>query len=462
MTIIEGVLIFFAIIFLYFIIVVILNKIGFLEKHNISLAGPALLLRTTKGLKFLKKLASKKRFWKAYGSSGIVVCFVAMIIFVWFFLWNLTIVLGLTPEQRAQILPDARFYLILPGINPIIPIDYIFYIILAFAVAIIVHEFSHGIMTYAGKLKVKSMGILYFILPVGAFVEPDEKQLKKTTIPKRMRVYAVGPLSNFVVFFICLILFSFVFMSAVQPGDGLTVYEVYEDSPAYDLGIVKGTIITDVNGTDLTTIPNVNEKFLEYGTILNNTKANDTITISYIQNKVSYNDIEIKLIDKYNYVVINASKGKGHTGIYSFVNESGQLALLKNPFGDDPGYRLLMFISLPVLSYFEGYNPLASPFTDSYNIEGPLGVIPDNVFWIIVNSLYWIAWLNLMVGIFNILPMIPLDGGYLFNDAIRAGVRRFKKNISEEKSEMIVKNVSLVISLLILFIILAPIFLKYI
>ncbi|MCK4996287.1 MAG: site-2 protease family protein, partial [Thermoplasmatales archaeon] len=236
---------------------------------------------------------------------------------------------------------------------------------------------------------------------------------------------------------------------------------VYEDSPAYDLGIVKGTIITDVNGTDLTTIPNVNEKFMEYSNILNNTKANDTITISYIQNEASYNDVEIKLTDKYNYVITNASKGKGHTGIYSFVNESGQLALLKNPF-EDPGYRLLMFISLPVLSYFEGYNPLTSPFTDSYNIEGPLGVIPDNVFWIIVNSLYWIAWLNLMVGIFNILPMIPLDGGYLFNDAIRAGVRRFKKNISEEKSEMIVKNVSLVISLMILFIILAPIFLKYI
>ena len=461
MTIIEGALIFFAIIFLYFTILLILNKIGFLQKHNISLAGPALLLRTTKGLKFLKKLANKKRFWKAYGSSGIVVCFVAMIIFVWFFLWNLSIVIGLTPEQRAQILPGAEFYLILPGINPILPIEYLFYIILAFAVAIVVHEFSHGILTYAGKLKVKSMGILYMIIPVGAFVEPDEEQLKKTTIPKRMRVYAAGPLSNFVVFFICLILFSFVFMSAVQPGDGLTVYEVYEDSPSYDLGIEKGTIITGINGTDLTTVKNVNDKFILYSTILNNTKANNTITISYIQNKASYNDVEIKLTDKYNYVITNSSKDKGHTGIYSFVNETGQLALLKNPF-ENPGYRLLSFISLPVLGYFEGYNPLTSPFTDSYNIEGPLGAIPDSVFWIIVSSLYWIAWLNLMVGIFNILPMIPLDGGYLFNDAIRAGVRRFKKNISEEKSEMIVKNVSLIISLMILFIILAPIFLKYI
>lgn len=461
MTIIEGVLVFFAVLFTYLLIVIILNKKGFLQKHNISLAGPALLLRTTKGLVFLKKLAKRDRFWKAYGSSGIVFCFIAMIIFVWFFLWNLSIVIGLTPEQRSQLLPDARFYLILPGINPIIPIEYLFYIILAFIVAIVVHEFSHGILTYVGKLKVKSMGVLYMIFPIGAFVEPDEEQLKKTTISKRMRVYAVGPLSNFVVFFICLILFSFVFMSAVQPGDGLTVYEVYKDSPAYDLGIEKGTIITEINGTDLTAVGNINDKFVLYSTIINNTKANDTITISYIQNKVSYSNVDIKLTDKYNYVIANSSKGKGHTGIFSFVNESGQLALLKNPF-EDPGYRLLSFISLPVLGYFEGYNPLTSPFIDAYNIQGPLGAIPDSVFWIIVNSLYWIAWLNLMVGIFNILPMIPLDGGYLFNDAIRASVRRFKKNISEEKSEIIVKNVSLVISLIILFVIIAPIFLKYI
>ena len=323
------------------------------------------------------------------------------------FLWNLSIVIGLTPEQRAQILPGAEFYLILPGINPILPLEYLFYIILAFVVAIVVHEFSHGILTYAGKLKVKSMGILYMIIPVGAFVEPDEEQLKKTTIPKRMRVYAVGPLSNFVVFFICLILFSFVFMSAVHPGDGLTVYEVYEDSPAYDLGIGKGTIITDVNGTDLTTVNNVNEKFSRYSTIINNTQANDTITISYIYNKIPHNNIEIKLIDKYHYIKTNSSKGKGHTGIFTYVNEERNLDRFKNPF-HDPLYRLLNFISIPILGYFQGYNPIASPFTDSYIITGLFSVISPDVFWIIVNAIYWIAWLNLMIGIFNILKNISL------------------------------------------------------
>jgi membrane-associated protease RseP (regulator of RpoE activity) len=67
-----------------------------------------------------------------------------------------------------------------------------------------------------------------------------------------------------------------------------------------------------------------------------------------------------------------------------------------------------------------------------------------------------------MVGIFNILPMVPLDGGYLFSDAIRTIVKRLKKDISDEKSEKIVGKVTLIFSLFILFVILAPIFLRYI
>lgn len=461
MSIIDGLLIFFAVIFIYFVIVLILNQIGFLQKHNVSLMGPVLLLRTKKGIGFLKKLANKKRFWKAYGSFGIVFCFISMIIFVLFFLWNLSIVFGLTPEQRAEFLPGAEFYLILPGINPIIPVEYLFYIILAFIVAIIVHEFSHGILTIAADLKVKSMGLLYLVIPIGAFVEPDEEQIKKTKISKRMRVYAVGPLSNFVAFFICLMLFSFVFMSAVQPGDGLTVYEVFEDSPASDVGITKGAIITEINETDLTAFQSLDDRLYHYKDILNDTRANDTITISYIYNNIPYNDVEIKLTDKYNYIKNNASKGKGYTGIFSFINEEGNLALLKNPFQNLP-YRLINFIALPILGYFQGYNPLTSPFIESYTIEGPLGAIPTGVFWILVNALYWIAWLNLMVGIFNILPMVPLDGGFLFNDAIRSIVRRIKKDISDEKSDKIVSKISLAVSLTILFIIISPILLKYI
>lgn len=460
MTFVDGLMVFFAIIILFYLIVFILRKKGILEKYNMSLYGPFIMFKTTKGINFLKKLARKKRFWKSYGNFAVVFCLIVMILFVVLFIWNFIILLGLSPEQRALI-PGPEFALVLPGINPILPIEYLIYIIIAFAVAIIVHEFSHGILTIVGDLKVKSMGLLYLIIPIGAFVEPDEEQMKKTEISKRMRVYAVGPLSNFVVFFICLLLFSFIFISAVQPGEGLTVYDVYDDSPAYDIGIRKGTIITEFNGTDLTSFDNLNERFKQYILILNQSQANTTVTISYIYNKQSYTK-NIELTDMYNYIPVNSSKGKGHTGIYSFVDEKKNLDMLKNPFSEDIMGRIFYFIALPIMGYFDGYNPISSPFTDSYNIQGSMGALPESAFWIFVNLLYWIAWLNLMVGLFNVLPMMPLDGGFLFNDYIRSFVLKIKKDLSKEKLDKIVKKISLVISLIILFLIIAPFIFKYI
>jgi len=464
MTWIDGLLIFISILLGYFLITFILQKKGVIEKYGMSLSGPFLLLKTKKGLNFLKKISNKKIFWRRYGNFAVILCFVLMIVMIVFFIWQINLLSEIPPEKKVD-LPGPEFALVLPGINPILPLDYLPYIIIAFIVAIIVHEFSHGIMAYVGDLKVKSMGIVYLIIPIGAFVEPDEKQLKKTTIHKRLRVFAAGPTANFIVVLVCLLIFSFVFMSAVQPGSGLTVYEVYEESPAYDLGIRKGSIITSINDSDLTKIDNQNDKFISYTIILNSTKANDTINISYITNGNLYNK-KIKLDDKYNYIEsygdinITKIKGKGETGIFSFVDEKNNLDILKNlPLNRD---RILFYISLPIMGYFDGYNPLVSPFTESYEITGPLSSLPAPVFWGSINLLYWIFWLNLMVGLFNVIPMLPLDGGYLFNDYIRLVIKKVKREMNEEKTEKIVGNISLVVSLIILFMVIFPFIFKYI
>lgn len=89
--------------------------------------------------------------------------------------------------------------LLLPGVN--LPF---FEGIAALIVILIVHEGAHAILSRVGKIPVLSSGIVLFgIIPVGAFVEPDEKQLAKLEPVKQTRVLIAGSTSN--------LFFSFVF-----------------------------------------------------------------------------------------------------------------------------------------------------------------------------------------------------------------------------------------------------------
>ncbi|MFA5101868.1 MAG: site-2 protease family protein [Candidatus Thermoplasmatota archaeon] len=464
MTIIESIVVFVCVILVYAGIVYLLHKKGILKKHNISFYGPALMWRTQKGIQFLKNRAKQQRLWRIYGNISIVFCFVTMVLMTALMVMTAWLVFGFTPEQRST-LPGPEVALVLPGINPLLPLEYLGYVLLGLVIAIIVHEFSHGILTLVDKLKVKSLGILYLIVPIGAFCEPDDEEVKKANILTRMRIYSAGPAANFVVVIISMLLFSGVCLSAVQPAEeGAIIFTVDADSPASHLGLQTGVIITRINNTVIASGD-------EYFTAWNNTQANQTISITYIK-KGEQQTTDVLLSDKYieyakrptTYVNNESYRGKGYLGVQSLLRDSifqEYLAILKNPFHSFP-QGLLTFYSLPLLGYFAGYNPIVAPFTDSYSITGPLGILPASLFWILVNAIYWIFWLNLAVSLFNVLPMVPLDGGFLFNDGVRAVIMRVKKGIQEETKEKIVKNVSLTISLLILVLILIPFFIKYI
>ena len=451
MSLVENLLVFFIILFAYFVLVMILHKKDILEKHNISLYGPALLLRTTKGIEFLKKIASRKRFWKAFGSFGVVFCFIMMILMITLLAFQTWTVMEFTPEQQAA-MPGIEFGLVIPGINPILPLEYIVYILLALIVAVIVHEFSHGILTFASKLKVNSLGILYLIIPLGAFCEPDEEQLRKTKTSNRMRVYAAGPTSNFAVVLISLLLFSFVFMSAVQPMEGAHVFYVVEDTPADEIGLSSGAVITEINNTKITNLS-------DFYSVIEYTRAGQNINISYFEQGSIYST-NVTLADRSNYTKNESHENQSFLGV-GFNPYGGYISVLKNPFTQDFPNSLILLYALPFFGYMAGYNPIASPFTDSLTITGPLGIMPDNIFWVIANTLYWIFWLNLAVGLFNVLPIIPLDGGFLFNDAVKAFIKHIKKSVTTEQREKIAKNVSAVTSLIVLIVVLFPWLVKY-
>jgi len=75
------------------------------------------------------------------------------------------------------------------------------------------------------------------------------------------------------------------------------------------------------------------------------------------------------------------------------------------------------------------------------------------VFWVTANCFYWIFWINLMLGMTNALPAVPLDGGYLFRDWIDSLVKKVKKGISDEDRERFVSSITYTFIMLVVFLI---------
>ncbi len=503
----------------FIVVFAVLDKKGLLEKHNLELSGPLLMWKTEKGKKLIERIAQKKGFWTSYGNVGIVILGVCMVAILYLVVWSAYLASSI-PAERA---PSPRLIIGIPGVNPLIPV---WYGILGLAVAIIVHEFSHGILARVADIKVKTLGLVFLVVPIGAFVEPDEDEMNELPKLKRDRIYSVGPTTNILLALVCVLLFTSVFMGAVAPREnGVIVNGIVSGSPAHLVGVSWGEMIIEIDGerieslegfytldvepggyVDVRTLKKEEEQThqtysgivvantlddypadeagLETGdvlislnnetirnlddfqSLLDNTSAGQEITIVYHRwdNEERYEEhyVNLTLADKYegyaeHYPHENREeyKGQGYLGVgtsymgLSVWDSEFVPRLLGSPLEGSRGVggymqSGLLFISLPFL----GLSPLPSEITALYEVTGPVGVLPSSVFWVIANSLYWVFWLNLMVGLFNALPAVPLDGGYVFKDGLSAVVE--KTGLSSKTGEKVVNGVVYMMALIIL------------
>ena len=82
---------------------------------------------------------------------------------------------------------------------------------------------------------------------------------------------------------------------------------------------------------------------------------------------------------------------------------------------------ILRYLILPfdTSSAGEALRIVGFPGADTANWE-----VPFWGFWGLVQLLFWSGWINLNVGIFNALPMVPFDGGYIFREAVDSVLAR--------------------------------------
>jgi membrane-associated protease RseP (regulator of RpoE activity) len=70
---------------------------------------------------------------------------------------------------------------------------------------------------------------------------------------------------------------------------------------------------------------------------------------------------------------------------------------------------------------FAGFLGIAAEF---YVAQGPLAFLGTGLLFLVANVLFWVGWLNLVIGQFNLIPAFPLDGGHILRTSTEAVVAR--------------------------------------
>ena len=104
---------------------------------------------------------------------------------------------------------------------------------------------------------------------------------------------------------------------------------------------------------------------------------------------------------------------------------------------------LPFFSALPTGSAF-GFAGFLSPVTNFYAVSGPLSAIGAGGVFTAANVLFWSAWVNLNLGLFNCVPTFPLDGGHILRASAESFVARLPVDDGRRLTSAVTASVSLV------------------
>jgi membrane-associated protease RseP (regulator of RpoE activity) len=534
--------------------------------ERIRVQGPLVTVHTKRGQAVLDRLAAPRRFWRAWSNVGVGIALVVMVGSFLFLAWQGLSILRNPPAPTSVNQP--RNFLVIPGVNDFLPLSVAPEIVLGLLIGLVVHEGGHGLLCRVERIDIESMGlVLLTLLPIGAFVEPDEESQRGASRGARTRMFAAGVTNNFALAVVAFALLFGPVVGAIAVAPGVAVNGAYDQSPAANAGIDGGDRIVSVAGTAVGNVSEldaalanaedrsvsvevaegsgetrsvtVNRSLVVFGTIGGN-PANLSVQPDEGPIRVlAVNGTEVRTLSEFREAVadrpvaeIRTSEGVTTLPVGAYVTdlrddgplaaagapndtafvvtrvggertvtqsnlrdalrglEPGQnvsvvgyvdgdrqvwnvtvgedrtlgiadtfrgtsglvlddfgvreypagtyLELLGGdggpgssfPLGVADGFLWLVIVSLalPLASVIfglpENFPGFTGEMTNFYEVTGPLGTFGDAPVFVLANVLFWTAWINLQLGLFNCIPGYPLDGGRILRMVAEAVVSR--------------------------------------
>lgn len=277
-----------------------------------------------------------------------------------------------------------------------------------FGVIVFVHELGHFMFAKWHKIRVEefAMGMgkrlfsfqkgetLYALnlLPIGGYVRMEGED-QSSTDPRafsnakpfvQFQVLVAGASMNFILGLLAL---TILFFNQGVPVN--VVGSTIPDFPAAEAGLLKGDVITEINGTQTKT----------WTAVTTAIKASeDLVDIKILRQQAP---MEIQM-----HIAIDPESNKKVIGI---------LPVYEKNFGGAAYYAVKEFgnISTTIIDFFR---QIPSKGVSSNDVAGPLGmaqIVGDAAAAGINPLLYLTALFSINLGIFNLLPFPALDGGRL-------------------------------------------------
>ncbi len=236
--------------------------------------------------------------------------------------------------------------------------------VIALLIALIVHEGAHGCVAVRRNIPITRAGVILLgFLPIGAFVDPSEHIFRKKNPVHRLHVLAAGPFANIVVgvaFFVLLFLLA-------PLSSAVLNYECTYGEGARILSVPK---TLEIDGKEYVSPA--------YGIL----KDGDVV-IFFEENRIH---CASQLLD-----ALSPFREREENATVSLVVLRG-------------GVEKHVTITLN-----KGY----------LGVQGVETVLSSPPLWyycavFLISLVWWIAIVNMMIGIVNALPLPPLDGGQMF------------------------------------------------
>lgn len=480
---------------------------------GLSIRGPIVMYRTQRGQKLMERIGSHHRMCAVFAVVSNMISIVLMAVMV-FFVANAAINL---PKAFAGSSTAAVSTIASSGLNLT---HLIIFGIIALVVSMIIHEFAHGIQSKANGIRVESAGVMYAVVPLGAFVEMNEEDTEKASLRSRMSVYSAGISTNFVAAVVSFFIFAVLMLGSLGMAAGVSdnsagVNAVIDGSLADDAGIPAGAIITEIDGVPVSVVEYngyfVLSEELDYGgaphTVTYVTENGEHETplvlgayISFVSPGSPADSAGLpsgSIIDS----IVSGAETYNIYGVRDFRDfitnsEPGQVVTINYTVDGSTEYKTLTLgdnngigyigvgISYSGLNFISpGYvmGKAADPtFGSTGLIDGAISTInypfisfngfspiPEqfqwwfdapggDMFWIFAALFYWMFWINLLLGITNALPAVPFDGGFLLKGWITQLLE--KVNYKDQKArESVAGNVTRAVSGFMIFILILAI-----